>query len=649
MSGWKGSLYPAPDRWQDLIPCQGACPVSTDARGYVTAISDGDVERAYLIAREPNPFASICGRVCAAPCEAACRRGKIDEPVAIRALKRFVTERYGPEAGPERSWASRIPEGPVPSINDTPWNRRLLGKLRFDSAGERKIAVVGSGVAGMTCAHDLALLGYRVTVFEKQKVPGGMLHLGVPEYRLPRDLVRAEIDSILSLGVDLKLGTGLGEDFTLSDLRRDYDSVFLGLGATSGRDLDIEGADLDGVFKAVEFLLNVHKGFHAELGERVVVIGGGDVAMDAARTVLRQRGQPQPDVPEPASSEMYETLDSAREAIRRGAKEVHVICLESWEEMPAQKFEIEEALEEGITIHPRRGPVRIIGKSGQVTGIETREVISVFDADGRFNPTFSTGAEMTYLCDSVIMAVGQATDLTCFSPEDNLETTPMGTIRVDADTLVTSLPDVYAGGDAAFGPRIFIEAVENGHRAALSIHENLTGEKRGSDIVGGWMRLDPYPAYLGEGGREPGQLPSAWERQFDRIEPPKIPTHRRVGLAEVEMCYGPDAAAGQGERCLRCSVHPILSTSLCILCGRCVDVCPSRCFRIVSLDRLRVSGESQHLEKIRQEEDVPDQAVMVVSTDECIRCGLCSVRCPTGAIIMERFEFTQDWDHQQLP
>jgi len=247
------------------------------------------------------------------------------------------------------------------------------------------------------------------------------------------------------------------------------------------------------------------------------------------------------------------------------------------------------------------------------------------------------------------MAVGQATDLTCFSPEDSLETTPMGTIRVDPDTLVTSLPDVYAGGDAAFGPRIFIEAVENGHNAALSIHEYLTGKKRGSGFVGGWKQLDAYPAYLGEGGREPGQLTSAWERQFDRIEPPKIPTHRRVGLAEVEMCYESSAAEKQGERCLRCSVHPIFSTSLCILCGGCVDVCPSRCFRIVSLDRLQVSGKSPHLEKIRQAGGVPDQAVMVVSTDECIRCGLCSVRCPSGAITMECFEFSQDWEHQQSP
>ena len=647
MSKRKGSLYPDFRSRYDLIPCQGACPVKTDARGYVTAISEGDVEKAYLIAREPNPFASICGRVCAAPCEAACRRGKIDEPVAIRALKRFATESHGAEAGSDRSWAARIPEVSISSMNDTPWNRRLLRKLGSDSAAGKKIAVVGSGVAGMTCAHDLALLGFRVTVFEKQEVPGGMLHLGVPEYRLPRDLVRAEIDSILSMGVDLQLGKALGRDLTLSDLRRDHDAVFLALGATSGRDLDIDGVDLDGVLKAVEFLLNVHLGFHAELGERVVVIGGGDVAMDAARTALRQKGQLEAEVSESPSSEMYETLDAAREALRLGAKEVHILCLESWEEMPAQKFEIEETLEEGITIHPRRGPVRIIGKDGRVIGIEAHDVISVFDADGRFSPVFSPGTETTHMCDSVIMAVGQAPDLTCFAPEDGLETTPIGTIRVDPDSLVTSLSDVFAGGDAAFGPRIFIEAVENGHRAALSIHEYLTDEKRSPVKVEVWKRLDAYPAYLGESGHQPGQLPSAWKRQFDREEPPKIPTHRRVGLTEIEMCYESDTAARQGERCLCCSIHPIFSSSLCILCGGCVDVCPSCCFRIVSLDRLRETGESPHLDRIRDAGGAPDQAVMLVSTDECIRCGLCSVRCPTGAITMERFEFKEDWNKQQ--
>ncbi len=647
MSKRKGTLYPDFQSRRDLIPCQGACPVNTDARGYVTAIAAGEPEQAYLIAREPNPFASICGRVCAAPCEAACRRGSIDDPITIRALKRFVTEQFGAEAGSEHSLASRIPEEQIPSINTTKWNRSVLQKLQMNEARDRKIAVVGSGVAGLTCAHDLALLGYNVTVYEKQDVAGGMLHLGVPEYRLPRDLVRAEIESVLSLGVDLKLGKALGSDFSLSELRQENEAVFLGIGATQGRDLAIEGADLDGVLKAVEYLINVHLGFQAELGERVVVIGGGDVAMDAARTVLRQKGLPQPDIPEQVSSEMYETLDAAREALRRGAKEVTVLCLESWDEMPAQKFEIDEAIEEGVRIIPRKGPNRIIGRDGSVVGVETRSVISVFDTDGRFNPSFQDGTETIYPCDSIILAVGQTADLSCFTSKDGLKTTLQGTIQVDPETLVTSLPDVFAGGDVAFGPRIFIEAVENGHRAAISIHRYLSGQKLLSGGDGVWSRLDPYIAFLGGRGDKPGQLPSAWVRQFGRQEPQTIPTHRRVGIAEVEVCYAPGTATEQGERCLRCSVHPIFSASLCILCGGCVDVCPSRCFRILSRERLEQTDPSLVPEEIHAIKDSSNQALMVIDTGECIRCGLCSVRCPTDAITMERFDFTETLSYGQ--
>ncbi|HSC72298.1 MAG TPA: FAD-dependent oxidoreductase, partial [Candidatus Methylomirabilis sp.] len=264
--------------WRRQIKCQDACPVHTDARGYVSAIADGDLEKAYIIAREPNPFASICGRVCAAPCEAACRRGDIDAPVGIRALKRFVTEGYGVEA-PLRADRDRpaAEATGLPLVESAAAVReirnaedatalRRLGQM--DHRGKRKrVAVVGSGVAGLTCAHDLALLGYRVTVFEKQLVAGGMLRLGVPEYRLPRDLVQAEIQAVLDLGVDLRTNCPIGRDFSLAELRAEgYQAVFLAIGCHKGRGLPIEGTDLDGVFRAVEFLLNVNLGFKVDLG-----------------------------------------------------------------------------------------------------------------------------------------------------------------------------------------------------------------------------------------------------------------------------------------------------------------------------------------------------------------------------------------------
>jgi len=477
--------------WRRQIKCQDACPVHTDARGYVTAIGDGDLETAYIIAREPNPFASICGRVCAAPCEVACRRGDIDAPIAIRALKRFVTERYGVEA-PLRADRDRpAPEATglrlveaaaamreIRNAEDSTV-LRLVGKKAHTGRGKR-VAVVGSGVAGLTCAHDLALLGYRVTVFEKQTVPGGMLMLGVPEYRLPRDLVRAEIQAVVDLGVELKTNAAIGRDLSLADLRtQGFGAVFLAIGCHKGRGLPIEGTELDGVFRAVEFLLNVNLGFKVDLGQRVIVVGGGDVAMDAARTAAREVAEAevrtaldaaraalrQPDV-DPIAA-MREAMDVAREAVRTGAREVRVVCLESWEEMPASRFEIEEALGEGLTIHPRLGPKRIVGRDGKVTGLEAIQVARVFDEQRRFNPQFVEGTEQVMAADSVILATGQAADLDFLTPADGVSVTSRGTIQVNPETLATTAPGIYAGGDVAFGPRIFIEGVANGHRAAL--------------------------------------------------------------------------------------------------------------------------------------------------------------------------------------
>ncbi|MGD2044392.1 MAG: FAD-dependent oxidoreductase, partial [Acidimicrobiia bacterium] len=248
------------------IPCLAACPVHTNAGMYVAAIADGDDELAYLTARLPNPFASVCGRVCAAPCEDACRRGEIDRPIAIRALKRFVTEKYGTEVDGD-AWKTVASPPPVE---------------RSESVG-----IVGGGPAGLAAAHDLRKWGYQVTVYEATDKLGGAMWLGIPEYRLDRTVLQRDIDAILSLGVDVEYDTRLGEHVTLDELRERHDAIFLAIGATLGRGLDIEGNDADGVFRAIEFLINMNRGFSVDVGERVVVIGGGDVAMDAARTALR--------------------------------------------------------------------------------------------------------------------------------------------------------------------------------------------------------------------------------------------------------------------------------------------------------------------------------------------------------------------------
>ncbi|MBX3284183.1 MAG: FAD-dependent oxidoreductase [Actinobacteria bacterium] len=366
--------------YDENIPCLAACPVHTNAGMYVAAIADGDDERAYLTARMPNPFASVCGRVCAAPCEDACRRGEIDRPIAIRALKRYLTEQFGPEARTGRWWEAVA----APPTEERP----------------ESVGIVGGGPAGMACAHDLRRLGYQVTVYEATDRLGGAMWLGIPEYRLDRQVLARDIEAIVDLGVEVRYETRLGTDVTLAELRRRHDALFLGIGATLGRGLDIEGADADGVFKAIEFLINMNRGFEVAVGERVLVVGGGDVAMDAARTALRaadyqaKRDGGEADAIDAADvavaerSSMTEALDAARTAMRAGAREITVISLESREEMPAHEFEVEEAKEEGITFVHRRGPGRILVEDGRVTGLETTGVTRVFDDDGRFAPQF---------------------------------------------------------------------------------------------------------------------------------------------------------------------------------------------------------------------------------------------------------------------
>src|SRR6516165_3063116 len=447
------------------VLCREGCPVRTDAGGYVQAIAEGRYEEAYIIARTPNPFASICGRVCAAPCEAKCRRGALDASISIRALKRFVCERFGVES-------NNFDLGRVyPELRDP--RRERVG-------GGRKVAVVGAGPAGLSCAHELALLGFSVTVFEAHSAPGGMLVLGVPEYRLPREIIHAEIAAIESLGVEIRLGNRLGREFELADLKgQGFEAVFLGIGAHKSRDLAIEGVQLDGVLRAIDFLLNVNLGFRVTLGRKVVVIGGGNVAFDVARSVVRQAemfaGMSETELRQAlreaasaleqltaheveAPDQVRLALDVAREAIRKGVPEVHMYCLENLDEIPAAREEIEEAEKEGIRLHTRFGPKRILESEGKVTGVELIKVSRVFDE----NPQFIEGSEETVDCDMVIMAIGQSPDLSWIRPEDNLKVTPRGTLQTDLQTMATSRPDVFAGGDVAFGPRIIITAVAEG-------------------------------------------------------------------------------------------------------------------------------------------------------------------------------------------
>ena len=590
-----------PEWFDDNVPCTRACPVLTNAGQYVTAIAEGLDDLSYRIARMPNPFPSICGRVCAAPCEDACRRGDLDHPIAIRALKRFACERAGVESPhAERMWRSAVDRRP------------RLG---------RRAAIVGAGPAGLACAHDLAAYGYDAVVLDAADRPGGMMVLGIPTYRLRREILQAEIRAILGLGVELRLGARLGADFDLRSLRDDgFEAVFLATGAMRSRDLQIPGVELDGVLKAVDFLINANAGYRVDLGDRVIVVGGGNVALDVARTALR----------EPVGAETA-AFDVARMAVRLGARDVRVVALEARHEMPAHEFEIEEAEAEGIAILHRLGPHRILG-NGHVTGLETTKVASVFDPDGRFNPRYVEGTESTLECDSVILAIGQAPDLSWIAPDDGIVVSPRGTIAVDAETLATTADGVYAGGDAAFGPRNLIDAIADGRRAAASIHARLSGSagaaagdrqrsmvRRLLPVTAAYRPVDAYDA-----------LP--------RVEIPTEPTNRRIGVPEVELGFTEEQARVEASRCLQCFLNIELDASLCILCGGCVDVCPEYCIRIVPAEEIWGAGATDLTPgQSWNGTGVNRASALVIQEDFCIRCALCVDRCPTDALSLARW------------
>lgn len=624
--------------YQQTVACQHGCPVRTDARGYVTAIAQGDYERAYLIARESNPFASTCGWVCGTPCEAACRRGKIDAPIAIRALKRFVNDRYGVylgehgEARQPPAWPGYVgPNKPFDLGNTTlPSSRTELQTSNRSPASGKRVAVIGAGPAGLTCAHDLALLGHEVVIFDAAKVAGGMLRLGVPEYRLPRELVDLEIESILSLGPTLKLNQALGRDFTLADLRRDFDAIFIGIGTYNSRKLNVEGEQLDGVLRAVDFLINVNLGgYNLDLGKRVLVVGGGNVAMDVARTAARL-GQPAQ-----SGGDLDVALDVARAVRRLGAThEVHCMVVEARDEMLADPVETAEAMEEGIVIHNHVAPKRIVGTGARATALETLDVARAFDERGRFNPQLIPGSEKQWACDSVIVSIGQTGDLTWVRPEDGLQVTPRGTLAVNPETLVTSIPSVFGGGDIAFGPRLIVNAVADGQRAARGIHSYLQNVQP-KVVRKGFFTTISKRDY-------PDAGPMRNYLRWPRRQPPAIPLDRRIGVARVEESFSEADAREQGGRCLICSLNPIFDGELCILCNGCVDVCPTNCLKLVPVSAL--AGNDNVATVINQHTgagDIPASAMLLDPT-ACIRCGLCAARCPTEAVQMESFRFTEE-------
>ncbi|HEY9139265.1 MAG TPA: FAD-dependent oxidoreductase [Bryobacteraceae bacterium] len=613
--------------WLDTnFPCMMACPAGTNAGRYVSLIAEGRFEEAYRYARDPNPMASVCGRVCAHPCETACRRGEIDRPIQIRALKRFLTERYGPESRHPLE-IRRAPAVKLP----------------------HRVAIVGSGPVGLSAAHDLARMGYSVTIFEAASVAGGMLSLGIPEYRLPRSVVDAQIREILETGdVTLKMNQAAGRDFTVRQLREQgFDAVVLAVGAQRSRDLSIPGVDLDGVHKGIDFLLNANLGYRFTIGKRVAVIGGGNVAMDVARSAAREvLKQHRPDEAVPNEQNIsavatHEMMDISLSALRLGAREVSIVCIERREQMPAALEEIEEAEVEGIVMRDGRGPKRVLGRDGRVTGLETVRTLSVFDSTGRFNPTFEENSESVIECDTVILAIGQAPRLDFLTAEDGVEISGRGLIVTDRNTLMTTAPGVFAGGDCVFGPRLIIDSVGDGKRIALGVDRYLTGRERPEPEI----EVEVFDHH---------RMASDY-MNLSRQPVPMLPLDRRTGVTEVEIGYDEVSAMREARRCLRCWINTVFEGnepdgSQCVLCGGCVDVCPENCIQLVPLESIEFTPEvleeiQANAASLRVElDDVAAEelgtitgSAMLKDETRCIRCGLCAERCPVSVITMEAY------------
>jgi formate dehydrogenase beta subunit len=587
----KNTDITAPDYFHKVVDCQWACPAHTPVPEYIRLVAHGRYSDAYMINWESNVFPGILGRTCDRPCEPACRRVRVEnEPVAICRLKRVAAD-YKDDI------RDRLPK-PVARKNG------------------KKIALVGGGPASLTVARDLAPLGYHCVVFDGDPQAGGMIRSQIPKFRLPDSVIDEECGYILDLGVEFRGGQRV--DSLKALLAEDWDAVFVGSGAPRGRDLDIPGRQeaAKNIHIGIDWLSSVSFGHTTKIGKRVVVLGGGNTAMDCCR--------------------------SAR---RLGGEQVDVVVRSGFDEMKASPWEKEDAMHEGIPIHNFLVPKEFTHDNGKLTGITFEKVKAKYDAKGRRKLIPSGEPDQHFPCDDVLVAVGQENAFPWIERDIGLEFDDRWDMpKVDERTMASTHPKVFIGGDAAFGPKNIIWAVAHGHEAAVSIDKMLNGED---------INDRPAPAV-----ELISQKMGIHEWSYDNeIEPDKrykVPLRDKVVAlkdikAEVELGFDEVLAFKEAGRCLNCDVQTVFSSSLCIECDACIDICPMDCITFTQNGeeadlRQRLMAPSTNLtQDLYVQGGLKTGRVMVKDEDVCLHCGLCAERCPTGAWDMQKFllEMTQ--------
>jgi len=477
--------YVAADAYETwgTAPCKATCPAHISIQGFVGMIAEGRYKEGLKLIKENMPFPGICGRICHHPCEGKCNLGKADEPIAIEYLKRFLAD------------------------------QNLMEEIRYipeiEEKRNEKIAVIGAGPAGLSAAYFLSIKGYTVTVFEKLPVAGGMMAACIPAYRLSRDTLREEIKTIVDMGVEIKTNVTFGKDISIESLKNDgYKAFFIAVGLHVSRGLNVEGENIEGIIHGIDFLKDVSFKGKVAIGKRTIVIGGGNVAIDVALTALRS-----------------------------GAEEVQIVCLEARDEMPAWEYEIKDALDEGIIIKNSWGPRRFIEENRQLKAVEFKRCTAVFDSEGRFNPQYDESELITMEADTILIAIGQACDMTLADGVPDLDVSPRGPVVTDPFTLETNIAGLFVGGDASYGPRSVVEAVASGKEAAISIDRYLKGEDIKAGRPKDWKAIELEPQDV---------------EHVDRQRMPRLSLAERKGkFEEIDLGFNEHQAKIEACRCLR--------------------------------------------------------------------------------------------------